>query len=591
MSPEIKLCAFDIETRGKNPEFVSGAIVSDYRQDYFTEPAAMISCLREHARRGYTLVAHNAEYDVSVLLWGQGEDVRIDYTNGNYTAAYWRYGSGKRACPIWDSFRLAAGLPLQALGEAIGVEKLSTPKKLLDPDDLRQDWLCPTHERPGCIECYNLRDTEIVWGYMNMLREWLSGYELPLRKSLPAIAMELWRHWDPNQQQTPRSKRIREIGRAAYHGGRCEVFRYGSVVLPNTYDIRRFYGSLLLSTPLPDIGSLEYSESHDPRYLEGDGEGAIEATVRIEPQYCPPLPVVSEGRTYFPVGTCRGAWSLSELRASLVHGVEVIRIHRVARSVQRVYPFHTTSAALLELGETWRQQKDPREILAKFVLNAVIGRLGLRDVSERVSYRRWRKGMTKEHMNGCDVESSDGAVYLARRFSLTKPAPATNALWAGCITGAGRVRLFDYLRMANTTLLYCDTDGVHSTRQLLTGVDAPGQLVSTGTYDKGLYLGPKLYRLESYDGSKEVRAKGIPRRNADDFLTKGVVAYQTSIGVVEAITKGVAPATWIDVERIGHYAPGTRTLLDPRAIDQADRNSDTTPVVFQMIAPDSMSEV
>lgn len=588
MSPERKICAFDVETRGRVPEFVSMSIVSDHTQEWTNDPDRALSLLRQHARQRYTLVAHKAEYEVSAFLWSQGEDVRIDYTNGSYSCAYWRYGVGRRVVPIWCSLKLGAGLPLAELGRAIGIEKYPIPKRLLDPNDVRQDWMCTTHDRPGCVECYNLRDSEIVWGYMNMLREWLSGYGVPLKRSLPAIAMELWKLWNPGEQQTPRSQRIREIGRLAYHGGRCEVFKYGSAVMVNTFDIRRFYGSLLLDVQVPDIGSLEWVENAKLSWEQAEWEGAIDATVRIEPQYCPPLPVVSEGRTWFPVGTCRGVWPLSELRASLVHGVEVKAIHRACIGRTTVSPFHRTSAVLLELGETWRRQGDPRELLVKFILNAVIGRLGLRDVSERVSYRRWRKGMTKDDTNGREVESSDGAVYLATRFQLTKPAPLANALWAASITGLGRTRLYEYLIRAASSLLYCDTDGVHCVRQLDTGSDAPGALRDTGAFDKGLYLAPKMYRLEKWDGTTETRVKGVPRRNAEAFIKSGSTTYQTSIGVVEAISKGISPATWVDVERTGHYAPGTRSVLDPSAIDQPDRQSDTAPVVFHMLGPDKM---
>ena len=582
MPSPIKLCAFDIETRGKNPQFVSGALVSDDDQYYTTNPETLIERLRVHARKGFTLVAHNAEYDTSVLLWGYGEDVRIDYVNGQYTAAYWKYGESRRRAPIWDSYRLAAGLSLASLGQAIKLEKLSTPKRLLDSEDLRRDWMCETHGQVGCIECYNLRDTEIVWGYMNMLREWLSGYGVSLKKSLPSIAMELWQLWNPKEQQTPRSKLLRELGRAGYHGGRCEVFQYGSCVLPNTYDIRRYYGSLLLTAQLPNLSTLRYIENADPDRFDYNREGVIDATVQIEPQHIPPLPVVSEGRTWFPVGRCRGVWPLSELHASLVHGVSVVTLHKAAFTSDTVCPFGRTAAVLLELGEEWRRQGDPREILVKFILNAVIGRLGLRDVSERVSYRRWRKGMTQEDMDGSDIESAEGMVYLARRFSLDKPAPYTNALWAGCITGLGRTRLYDYIMAAGDTMLYCDTDSVHCTRTLATGNDVPGQLVSTGTYDKGLYLGPKMYRLEAYDGTTEVRAKGIPRNRAAEFLNNGTTSYQTTFGVIESISKGMAPNVWVDVTRSSHYAPGTRTILDPTAVGQPDRSSKTAPPVFMV---------
>lgn len=575
-----KLCAFDIETRGDNPEFVSGAVYSDQTQEFFTEPQRMLDCLRSHARKRYVLAAHHAEYDTSVLFWGQGEDVTLHYTNGQWTCGYWRYGSGDRRCPIWDSYRLAAGLELEKLGECIGIAKYPMPKKLVDPDDWRQDWICSVHDKPGCIECYNVRDAEIVWGYLNMLREWMDAYGQALKRSMPRMATELWRIFDPGQQQTPRSKELLEFGRRAYHGGRNEPFIYGATFRTYTYDIRSYYGSILSSIAVPNLSAMAYSSSVSGAALPLNGEGIVEATVFVDQQHCPPLPVNHNGRVYYPVGTFRGCWPISELRAALRYGCTIVRIHRLAHSRDILRPFGQTASVLLELRDDFVRRGDPRAIIPKFLINSIIGRLGLREVSERTTYRRWRKGVKTDELRNAEIESAGDAQYIVHRWPLARPARDTNVLWAACITGEGRQRLYRHLVGTGKQLVYCDTDSVHSLSPLQTGPDIAGVLRDTGTYDKGLYLAPKLYRLEAYDGSGEVRAKGIPRRYADTYVSTGGAVFQTTLGVVEAISRGISPSTWVTVERESHYAPGTRTILDTSAIGKPTQTSPTAPVVF-----------
>lgn len=578
----LKLCAFDVETRGRNPEFVCGAVFSDECSFYYQSADLMIQTMREHARKGYTFVAHNAEYDIVTLLWAHGEDVSINYANGSYSTATWRYSGGTKSRPIWDSVRLSAGLPLAEIGQSIGLPKLPTPRRLLDPDDVRQDWVCDRHGMPGCVECYVTRDAEIVWSYCNAMREWLGAYGLEPTSSLARSAIELWRKLDPDQSQTISSQYVQKLARKSYHGGRCEVFQYGHVGRVYTADIRSFYGSLLRSIQLPDIEQLSYNRNVLVQHFPKDGDGCIEATVRIPEQHCPPLPITYHDKVYYPIGTCRGAWPISELRAAVAAGVEIVKIHQMAWTDQMVKPFYWTASVLLELRESLRSMGDARELMAKFMLNAIPGRLAMREESERIIYRRWRKGMKTDELRGCDLESAGDALYLAQRYELHKPSRYANVLWAAIILGSARTRLYQYLRMAGEALLYCDTDSVHSLRPLPIECDMPGMLRDTGVYDRGIYLGSKFYSLEMFDGKVETRAKGIPRQHAEEFIRHGHVAYQTQFGVVNGILRGTGPCVWVDAESTARFAPGTRTILEPAVLTGGTSRSSTAPIVMQM---------
>lgn len=578
----VKLCAFDIETTGNVPEFKCGAIFSDRMSAVYWDSSEMIDEMRRHARQRYTFVAHNAEYDTAVLLWGTGEDVSITYTNNLFSTARWRYGNGNSGATIWDNMRLCAGLSLAELGEAIGLPKYATPHKLINPMDWRRDWVCDSHHRPGCIDCYVLRDAEIVWCYCNSLREWLTSYGLSLYNSLPRTAIDLWRMFDHGSQQMARSPEIRALGRQGYHSGRNEVFIYGHTGRVYTGDFRSHYGAILRDVALPDMSQLRLIRRPSHTRLPDSGDGIVTATVDIDNQHIPPLPVTFYERSYYPVGTVHGTWPISELRYAVGHGVTIRSIDLLAHSERSLYPFANTAGMLLELRESLRLKKDARELVAKFILNTIPGRLAVREQTERLVYRKWRAGIDGKELKGYELESAGRSLFLARRHILTKPSTTSNILWASIITARGRIKLHRKLLENGQANIYCDTDSVHSLGPLVCEDGMPGLFRDTGVYDRGVYLGSKLYSLERDDGEKDARAKGIPRKYAVQFIGEQRVAYQTTLGVVDGILRGVGPCVWVDVDRVARFAPGTRTIVEPDVLSGKAQRSATTPVVFSM---------
>ncbi len=576
----MRFCAFDVETTGRVPQFHSGALWSDETQFYTESHREFLDAMRHHARKRYVFAAHNAEYDASVTLWNAGEDLTMHYLNDRYDCGYWHYGSVRRNAQIWDTVKLTAGMRLADLGEAMGLPKYTTPKALLGEDDWRPSWVCEHHSQRECIECYNLRDAEIVWCYCNMMQEWLDGIGCKLHKSLPATAVDIWRTWDEGKQQTIRSRPVRELAQAAFHGGRCEVFKYGHVVPVQLFDVRSMHGAILRDCEFADCSTLRY----DDRDLQWDNlqgaHGIVEATVFIEHQHVPPLPAKHDGKLYFPVGTVKGAWSIAELENALAYGTNIVKLHQAVWTHQAVRPFEITARALLDLREDAIARDDPRQIVYKFLINAIPGRLGMREAQTRRMYRRWKPGLTVDELRGYDLESSADAVYLAREIGHIAQSRTSNILWAASITAEARVRLYRHLMEAGHSLVYCDTDSVHSQTKLPTFGNIPGNLVDKGYYESGLYLGPKLYRIESSVEGVEVRAKGVPRAKADEYIHTGQVQFNTTLSVREAIARGEQAGTWIDVTRTLGHGLGSRTIRDPSVLADHDGYSPTLPVVF-----------
>lgn len=578
----MKLCAVDVETIGDVPAFRSAAIFSDERKEYVESHRDLISLLREHARKKYVFLAHNAEYDCSIVFWNAGEPFSLHYVNDTYDCGYWDYGNKSRRAQVWDTVKLSAGMSLASLGEAMELPKYPTPAALLGIDDPRASWLCKEHDMRECLECYNLRDAEITWSFGNMLREWLESNGSAMRKSLAAIAIDLWKLWDVGQQQPIRSRELRELGRLAYHGGRNECFRYGSLGYVTSHDFPSFYNHILTQITVPDCQTLRYRESGVRWQDIANLDGVVEASVWVWPQHIPPLPCVTRERVYYPVGTFRGAWPIRELQHACDHGAEVLEVHRAAYTDVLVNPFSTFASGLLALREDALARHDPREMAYKFIANALPGRLGMRDAQTRRIYKRWRPHMPEAEQRGYELESTSNAVFLAREIVMDKPSQTSNIVWASCVTGKGRTLLHNELLLAGQNACYCDTDSVHSTNPQGAPVRTVGTLSQTGLWESALYFGPKLYSLVNDLGQREVRAKGIPRDRAEQYLDSGHIEYKDALSVREAIAQGLPAGTWIDVRRQMGYGIGNRTIHDPTVLRDRSGYSPTSPVVMTL---------
>lgn len=188
--------------------------------------------------------------------------------------------------------------------------------------------------------------------------------------------------------------------------------------------------------------------------------------------------------------------------------------------------------------------------------------------------------MRTSELRGFDLESSGNAVFLAREIAREVSSKTSNAVWAATVTGEARSRLNRHLVLAGQSAVYCDTDSVHTMSSLPTGSGEPGSLVHKGYWDSGRYLGAKLYRLETHGGTTEVRAKGIPRWAADEYLQTGRIEYSTSLSIREAIKSGRDAATWIDLDRTLGYQLGSRNIHAPEWMRDQHSYSPTSPVVL-----------
>src|SRR5437867_11029709 len=103
MTVPMKFCAFDVEGDAGERGVQGVAIYSDRQQEYVTNAYVAVQDLAKHGELGYTLIAHNAEYDVSVLLWHCRQKVEITYYGRQFNHARWIVGGKRKSITIVDS--------------------------------------------------------------------------------------------------------------------------------------------------------------------------------------------------------------------------------------------------------------------------------------------------------------------------------------------------------------------------------------------------------------------------------------------------------------------------------------------------------
>lgn len=553
------------------------ALWSDHVHSYLTDHAAILDQLTDHAERGYTFVAHNASYDLSVVFWQLGVSMRAVYYNSTFTHGEWKYSPKRPAAQLWDSFNLSGNLSLARLGEAIGLPKYKTPQSLGTEDFSQYNWKCEEHGTWECVECYALRDAEIVYRYMLSYADVLASWGVRPHRRIAGAAVDVWKALDRPVPIRIADSRIRHLARQSYYGGRVECFKLGSIAPIYTADVASMYPSVMLETAQPDPSCMVYAVDPPLSRFDWTREGVAECTVRVPACYVPPLPNKRHSERVFAVGLQRGTWTLLELRHAIRMGCDVLRIHKAGYSLGSLHPFTLFVGVLWELRNEYKKRNDPRAQTVKVLLNSCYGRLGLRGDVKREHIEVWGQGKQMRDYPGGHPYTAAGRPFVRYPVKMGYEQEWINVLWAAQITAAARVKLHWHLIAQGDALVYCDTDSVFSSRPIVGLADGLGGLTDHTPYSGAEIYGPKLYALLQSTGETQYRAKGVPRRFAERYLAGLPVTFDSPISPKAQARRGVAAGTWVQITRERQLVPARRVPTNPAALDTPHGTSDTLP--------------
>ena len=545
---------------------------------YITNHEDIYNELYYYAKLGYDFVAHNAQYDLVVIFWQLDISAQAVFYNDRFNHGRWFYDKEKPASRIWDTLSVSAFLSLAKIGEAINLPKYPTPLHLLGSVVHGERWKCENHGDYECEECYAIRDAEICYNYFKQYCSTLAMYNVPPKHTLGSAAVSLWKKLDVDQADYIKSKDIAEFIRLSYHGGRTEVFKYGKTPTIHTADVNGMYASIMLNSLMPDSRHLEYTEKEHCNLSIFNYEGVSECLITQPPAYVPALPVFINQKLLFPVGTFSGVWTHCELRAAIVNGCTVHSILRTLISRQLCSPFVNYISTVLALRKHYQDISDPRQLVAKILANSLYGRMGLKSGQSQSIYLKWDGRAPLSSYIGYDIDVTPNGTFLNRTIERNQVSKDANILWATYITSIARIKLFDYMLLQGDSLVYVDTDSIYSLNPILGGGAGLGNLQIEETFDRGYFKGPKLYRLESDLLQNKVRARGVPKAVADQFLDTGHAEFRSPLTVKDALKRKKNAGEWVLQSRNQKFTFAKRQLLSPQLLLTGEDYSDTSPL-------------
>lgn len=384
------------------------------------------------------------------------------------------------------------------------LDKLAT--KFLGEGKADTGGLLPHEMEREKMLAYQRKDTELLLRVLEVTLELIREKVAKIStfgRTVGGTAMKVFRTIGLTEPITiPWKVDEKEFFRKGYAGGRVEVIKYGYFPMVNVYDVNSLYPYAMMTTSVPISDRCIPVSEIDP-----DSVGVYE--IEFEQRNKSIMPVLTWGGKGIYSG--HGTWYSPEINClrrhdssatiRLVQGYEFMDTGKVFQEcVQRLY-----SLRLLDYD-------GPLSLLCKFLLNSLYGKFGQKSIRESI--------VVFDDMNilfeSIPMEGASYPVVLdedlgTHKLTLESECPHEHVPIAAMITSAARVCLYEGLVHAARlgTLVYCDTDSVHTTGVL------PAEMVgkNIGQFKvefsgEACYAGKKLYALRNSKGEK-VRAKGV----------------------------------------------------------------------------------
>jgi len=474
---------------------------------------------------------HNLQYDLGNLFPDELDSLDITMVGGRLIKARWRNKTFVDSFNIWP-------MSAKKIGDTFGLAKLAMD----------------IHSKE-----YVLRDVEIIRRAMTFA--WKLALNEGLEKlptTLGGLCVALWKEWGGENWFC-----ADELARLALYGGRVELFRTHNVGRTVYTDINSLY---------PHCMTQAYPQSMEP--LTGlDGFGIAEVDLEIPADsFIAPLPWrCPEGRIYYPTGKAYGTWTLAEIRNAVGMGAKVLQVYQSLGSKHGAYYYRDFVQRCYGLRQ--KAKTESESLFYKLLMNNLYGRLAVGG-----SITRSVRVTEENQFNGVPYGSK---VLLETKIPLS---PFTNYLHAAHVTSYGRIGLCEHLRkIPPEKLIYCDTDSTFfegTEKTIPFPVSAKlGEMKLEGVIDGGcMTYAPKSYRL-----GKEWKAKGVPRKLAEEFLSTGTASYDLPFKMREAIAffdrdNARRLSVWRKVEKV------FRTEYDKKKMRKGRFFPLTMKAVFDLIS-------
>lgn len=453
--------------------------------------------------------ALNTQYDLGNLFRNQLDDLDMTLVGGRLIKAVW---GTKIFNDVFNLYQMSVA----NLGKSFGLEKL---------------------EFDATSKEYVFRDVEIIYRAVDFAWDFASDLGIAtVPSTIGGLTIKVWKCLGGmNCHDTnPASK-------AAYYGGRVELFKHRNEGEHIAYtDVNSLYPSAMLGEFPTELKA--WISDTLPAF------GIVRAKVNVPKCKIAVLPYrARDGRILYPYGEFTGTWTIPEFKAALERGAtaEVLECWGTNDGFRPYYTF---------VEHCWEKRfatKDKSEnLFFKLLMNNLYGRLGTGGVIGRTVWQTF--------------DNQDEGVVFGKKVLVNYQMPLsieTNWAHAAYVTAYGRLRLLHFIEAIGVDrMIYTDTDSTIFDCDARELSEIPfkcsarlGDMKLEGWGEACETYAPKMYRT-TMAGKEDFKAKGVPKRLAQQFIETGRVDFDLPFKMREAIRfydKGNSKAlsVWRNVEK------------------------------------------
>lgn len=502
---------FDIETfrdektgtaNAKN--FLYGVVYDGLKYFVFHDHTEMFNFMCRRKYKGWTWFAHNAEYDLNGLL----ENIITDsdrpplYNKSRfiqYKKVIYQRDTGrttktgekiihKEHVVFQDSMNYFQ-TKLANIGEGIGLKKIDITLDEIERADHKSISYCK-------------RDCKVLYKALGLFTDFCNGFGINPKLTIASTAMAIFQTAFLDSPVFVDQKDMYFLD--SYYGGRTEVFKR-RMSQGQCYDVNSLYPKSMIDGKFPDPANLRIIQGKKILLQLLDNkkyEGVADVDLKFIGFY-PILPMRHKGKNYFPISdqenNISGSYNFNELRYALDNGYVLEDAREICYSVGIDSPFTEYVDEIYKQRLHYKSEGSAFQMFCKYLLNSLYGKFGeRRELKEMGSIDDYQEGRLFEEIGDSGVgywTEYDKNGEVKREIT-----EHTIFAWCSYVTSYARIRLYEYFKLVNFDVNYCDTDSMFTATQLPESVvgDELGQMKKEYSLLSAEFIKPKHYRVHVY---------------------------------------------------------------------------------------------
>lgn len=399
-----------------------------------------------------TLVGFNIAYDMAYF------DEIINYETVIFAGTRFIVGELTNTVKIMDIFNHCGGKSL---------DDWITELKLNDMGIFKTEWRKDMTIEELTNHCQN--DVRAHWEVAEFFRRTYEDIGVAFKYTTSSTALNLFQRRFFKSYWKRDVSKYNQLEREAYSGGRTEIFTRG-IHRIKSYDINSAYVSVMADEYYPDPTTAKHHKG-DKRfkiyYRDRQNLMIVHCKVFAPKNRVMVLPYNERnekgekvGKLIFPHGTFEGHWCSPELHKAEEYGYKILKVYDYITYSRKDKCFEDYA------NFTWEQRHlaaargdDGMKTVWKLFGNGLYGKLAQRN-PKGGHFLPVVPVLTGSHVRPIVHTTIDGTDWYVVQASGTEESINSFPCVSAFITCYTRLKLLEYLKRHEKTVIYCDTDSI-----------------------------------------------------------------------------------------------------------------------------------